>query len=142
MIHFRLVAQSGVKFDDQVYEVVLPTIDGQIAVLKDHMPIVTVITPGVLMIRKDSKDFDSQMELYATYGGVIDVKDNQLDVLVDEADQADSIDQAEAELAYEKAITLKNQAKDAISLAHAQSLLDRSQVRLQAINFRKRIVKK
>jgi F-type H+-transporting ATPase subunit epsilon len=142
MIHFRLVAQTGVKFDDQVYEVVLPTVDGQIAVLNDHMPIVTVIDAGVLMIRRDSKDPDSKLELYATYGGVIDVKDNQLEVLVDEADHADSLDQAEAELAYDKAVALKNQAKDAISLNHAQSLLDRSQVRLQVINLRKHIIKK
>ena len=33
MFHFQLVALSGAKFDDDVYEVILPTLDGEIGVL-------------------------------------------------------------------------------------------------------------
>ncbi len=46
MFRFQLVALSGKKFDDEVYEVVLPTLDGEIGVLKDHMPLVSVATTG------------------------------------------------------------------------------------------------
>ncbi|MEI9913965.1 MAG: hypothetical protein WDN66_03100 [Candidatus Saccharibacteria bacterium] len=53
MFRFQLVSISGSKFDDDVYEVVLPTLDGQIGVLAHHMPLVSVVTNGVVMVRKD-----------------------------------------------------------------------------------------
>ncbi len=138
MIHFRLVSQSGVQFDNEAYEVILPTLDGQIGVLTDHMPLVSVISPGVIEIRVNARDSDRKMELFATNGGVIEVSHNQLSVLVDEADHADSINEAEAQAAYEKAQILKAEAKDEVSLEHAQKLIDRHSVRLQVANLRRR----
>ena len=106
------------------------------------MPIVTSIQSGVLSIRRNAKDPDSNLEMFATYGGVVEVKNNQLNILVDEADHADSIDQAEVELAYDKALEMKKNAHDEISLNHAQQLIDRSQIRLQVVNLRKHVTKK
>ena len=50
MFHFQLVSISGKKFDEDVYEVVLPTLDGQIGVFQDHMPLVSVATAGAIMV--------------------------------------------------------------------------------------------
>jgi F-type H+-transporting ATPase subunit epsilon len=138
MFRFQLVALSGTKFDDQVYEVVLPTIDGQIGVLSQHMPLVSVVTTGAVMVRRGPRDSDSQREYFATNGGVIDVTNNELRVLVDEADHADDINEAEAEAALELAKTMKAEAKDQISLDHAQSLMDRQSVRLQVAGLKRR----
>ena len=62
MFHFQLVSLSGKKFDDDVYEVILPTLDGEIGVLKDHMPLVSVATIGVITVRKQPKDADHQRD--------------------------------------------------------------------------------
>lgn len=138
MIHFKLVSQSGVKFDQDVYEVVLPTMDGRIGILTDHMPLTSVVNNGVIEVRVNPRDSDQKMELFATNGGVIEVSDNQLSVLVDEADHADSINEAEAQAAYDKAQALKAAAQDEISLENAQLLIDRQAVRLQVANLRRR----
>jgi F-type H+-transporting ATPase subunit epsilon len=138
MIHFQLVALSGTKFDDDVYEVVLPTLDGEIGVLQDHMPLVSVASYGVIAIRRDSKDSDVQRDFFATNGGVIEVSDNTLRVLVDEADHADDINEAEAEAAIERAKQLVAEAGDQVSLEHAQQLVDRSAVRLQVAGLKRR----
>jgi F-type H+-transporting ATPase subunit epsilon len=138
MFRFQLVAITGIKFDKDVYEVVLPTLDGQIGVLGGHMPLISVATNGVISIRVDSRDPDSKMDHYATYGGVVDVADNVLRVLVDEADHADEINEAEAQKAYDLAHKMKTEAKDQVSLEHAQSLIDRQGVRLQVANLRRR----
>ena len=138
MFRFQLVALSGSKFDEQVYEVVLPTLDGQIGVFKDHMPLFSVATNGVITVRRNPKDNDSQREFFATNGGVIEVSDNTLRVLVDEADHADEINEAEAEAAMERAKQLKAEAKDQISLEHAQTIIDRHAVRLQVAGLRRR----
>lgn len=138
MFHFQLVAISGKKFDEDVYEVVLPTLDGEIGVLKDHMPLVSVATTGAIMVRRNPKDTDLQREYFATNGGVIEVSDNVLRVLVDEADHADDINEAEVQKALERAQKMKSEAKDQISLEHAQGLVDRQAVRLQVAGLRRR----
>ena len=137
-IHLQLVTLTGKIFDDDVYEVVLPTLDGQIGVLHDHMPLVSAATFGVISVRRNEKDRDDQMELFATNGGVIEVSDNTLRVLVDEADHADDINQAEAEAAHERALKLKAEAKDEVALEKAQALVDRAQVRLQVAGLKHR----
>jgi F-type H+-transporting ATPase subunit epsilon len=138
VIHFKLVALSGTKFDDDVYEVVLPTLDGEIGVLQDHMPLVSVADTGVIAVRRNAKDMDIQREFFATNGGAIEVSDNMLRVLVDEADHAEDINEDEAQKALERAEKMRAEAKDQISLEHAQSLVDRQAVRLQVAGLKRR----
>ncbi len=138
MIHFQLVALSGTKFDDDVYEVVLPTLDGEIGVLQDHMPLVSVATTGAIMVRRNPRDGDHEREYFATNGGVVEVSNNTLRVLVDEADHADDINEAEAEAAMERAKQMKLEAKDQVSLEHAQAIVDRHAVRLQVAGLKRR----
>lgn len=138
MIHFQLVALTGTKFDGDAYEIILPTLDGEIGVLQDHMPLVSVATTGVIAVRKDPKDPDRDRDYYAISGGVIEVSGNELRVLVDEADHADEINEAEAQAAMERAQKLKAEAKDEVSLEHAQQLMDRHAVRLQVAGLKRR----
>jgi F-type H+-transporting ATPase subunit epsilon len=138
VIHFQLVSLSGKKFDDDVYEIILPTLDGEIGVLQDHMPLISVVTNGVIAIRREPRDTDSQREYFATNGGVIEVSNNVLRVLADEVDHADDINEAEAQAAFDRAQKMKAEAKDEISLEHAQNLMDRQAVRLQVAGLKRR----
>lgn len=138
MIHFQLVSLSGKQFDDDVYEVVLPTMDGEIGVLKDHMPLVSVAKVGVVAVRRNQKDSDSQREYFAINGGAIEVSDNQLRVLVDDADNADEISEAEVQKALELAKKMKAEAKDQVSLEQAQASVDRHTVRLNVAGLKRR----
>lgn len=137
-IRLKLVTLSGTKFDDEVYEVLLPTMSGEIGVLPGHMPLISVATHGVIKVRRKPTDPDDFMELFATNGGVIEVADNVLSVLVDEADDSEEINEAEAKEAYELAQKMKAEAKDQVSLEQAQSLIDRHAVRLQVAELKRR----
>lgn len=138
MITFELVTLQGTKFSQDVYEVVLPTNDGYIAVFPDHMPLVSLAVPGVISVRKKTGDPDNRLQHFATNGGVIEIADNKVRVLVDEADQEDEINEAEAQKALEQAKNLIKEAKDTVSLEHAQQLVDRQAVRLQVAELRRR----
>lgn len=137
MIHFELVTLDGVKFGQEVHEVILPTPDGYIAVFPHHMPLVSLAVPGIVSIRKQPDDKDERMEQFAINGGVIEVLDNAVRVLVDEADRAEEISEKEAQEAYERAKRLKQAAKDQVSLDHAQALIDRQAVRLKLAELRR-----
>lgn len=138
VIRFQLVSLGGVKFDEEVYEITLPTVDGQIGVLENHMPLVSVASDGMIAVRHTATDPDDFRDYFAVSGGVIEVSNNVLTVLVDEADHADEITLAEAEKAYAEAQKLKQEAKDQVSLDQAQSLIDRQAVRLQVAGLKRR----
>lgn len=137
MIYFELVTLSGTKYGDTVYEVLLPTPDGQIAVFPHHMPLVSIASPGIIKVREKQNHPDDFMKIYATNGGVVEVIDNKVRVLVDEADAPDEINEQEVKKAIEHAKQLRAEAKDQVSLDKAQSILDRSAVRLKVAELKR-----
>ena len=137
MPRLQLVTLKGVKVDEEVYEVLLPTPDGQIGVFAHHSPLVTQAVNGVIKIRKKQGDPDDLMVVYACYGGVIEVANNIVKVLADEADLAEDLAEAKEQAAYQAALKLRSEAKDQISLDKAQQLIDRTAVRLQVAGLKR-----
>ncbi|MDQ2972952.1 MAG: ATP synthase F1 subunit epsilon [bacterium] len=138
MIRFQLVSLDGVKFDEEVYEVTLPTQAGQIGVLPKHMPLISVAKAGVIQVRVRQVDRDDMREVFAISGGAIEVSGDTLKVLVDEADNGADISEEEAKAAIERAKKLLSEAKDQVSIERAQELMDRSAVRLQVAGLKRR----
>lgn len=138
MIRFQLVSLQGLKFDEDVYEVLLPTLDGRIGVMPGHMPLISVASNGVVSIRRDSRDKNDMLEHFAINGGVIEVADDTLKLLADEADNAADINEQEAQKAFELAKKMKAEAKDQVSLDRAQSLIDRQAVRIQVAGLKRK----
>lgn len=136
-IKLELITLGGVKVDSDVYQVMLPTVDGDIAVLPGHERLVTLARQGVVSVRHDRADADDAMEHFATYGGVVEVSPHRVRVLVDEADSADEIVEAEAQAALDKARQLRVEAKDQIELEKAQQEIDRHAVRLRVAGLRR-----
>lgn len=134
----QLVTLDGVKFSANAYSIILPTASGQITVLPNHEPLLSVLVPGVITIRRNANDPDYHLEHYATYGGVLEVTHDGARVLVDEATHGDEINVAEAQKAHDEAMRLRKDAKDQVELDKAQELVDRQAVRLQVAELRRR----
>lgn len=135
---FQLITLLGVKVDQDVYEVILPTADGEIAVFPGHEPLVSIAVPGAIAVRRNKGDADSQLEFFAISGGVIEVAPQSLQVLVDEADSGEDIVEAESKAALERALAMRDNAKDQIELEKAHQLVDRHAVRLKVADLRRR----
>ena len=136
-MHLQLITLTGVKVDQDIYELVAPTAAGEIGVFPGHEPLVTVAVPGALAVRYKKGDPDSAMEYFAISGGVVDIDQNGVRVLVDEADQGDDIVEAESKEALERALKLRSEAKSQVDLEHAKQLIDRHTVRLQVAGLRR-----
>ena len=134
----ELITLNGIKVNSDVYEVLIPTVDGTIAVMPGHERIVTLAVNGVISIRKKKGDLDEAMEHFATFGGIVEVSPTRLRILVDEADTADDILEEEARKALESAQDMKAKAKDSVELEKAQQLIDRHAVRLKVAGLRRR----
>jgi len=130
MATFRLeiATPERVVYSDTVTSVSMPTVDGEITVLANHMPIVTVLKAGELVIRRDGTDTP-----FAVSGGVIEVTGSKLRVLADSAERFDEIDERRADEARRRAEELKHQVADDEEFAMLSSKIERELARLKVV---------
>jgi ATP synthase F1 epsilon subunit len=79
----------------QAEEIILPTNTGQMGVLTNHTPLITALDIGVMLVRAQN-----EWSSVALMGGFALIKDNQVTILVNEAEQASSIEAEEAEASF------------------------------------------
>ncbi len=137
-MNLELITLLGKKVDQEVYEVMLPTAAGEIAVFPGHEPLVTMAVPGVLAVRRKKTDMDSRLDYFAINGGVAEISQGKVRVLVDEADYGEDIIESESKAALERAIKMRDNAKDQVELEQAHQLVDRHMVRLKVADLHRR----
>lgn len=94
----RLITPEKVVFDEEADMVVARIADGEIGILRDHIPTVSTIEPGAVRITQGN-----ERRVFATSDGFFKVSDNLVQVLVEEAVPAEEIDAAEAQQRFEEA---------------------------------------
>lgn len=136
MITLELVTLKGLKYSKDVYEAMLPTPDGQIAVFDNHSALVSLVEPGVISIRESEGQADKDMQVFATNGGVVEVTKNRIRMLVDEADSSSDVSKKDAEDALRLAKEMAANAKDQVSLDKATSMIRTQQARLKIADIK------
>lgn len=134
-MNLKLVTLGGVKLDEMVYSVTIPTIDGEISVLPSHEPLVTVARDGVITVCRTKET--QEEEFFAISGGVVEIDQTGVRILVDEADHGDDIIEAETQAALERAIAARDNADDQIEREKAKQLIDRHLVRLKVADLQR-----
>lgn len=137
-MNLQLITLLGPKVDQEAYEVMIPTADGEIGVFPGHEPLVSLAVPGAITVRYNKTDPDSKLDYFAISGGVVEIEQNLVRVLVDEADHGDDIVESESKAALERAMTMRDNAKDQVELEKAHQLVDRHAVRLKVAELRRR----
>ena len=132
-MRFELLTLSGAKWQGEADEVVLTTADGQMGVLPHHEPLVAQVVPGVVTIRTGR----GAPEVFATFGGLLEVTADYVRLLADEADHESELVASEIEAALAEAREMRDRAKDKTELAKAQQMIDRSELRLGIARMRR-----
>lgn len=122
-MHFQLISATGIQFDEAVYEVLVPTKGGVIALFENHMPLLSAGAPGVLSIRKKAGDLDREMEHFAVYGGVIQIDGKTARLVTDDVTTSEEVSEKEAQQALERAEQLVKEAPSREALREAQQVL-------------------
>lgn len=134
----QLVTMTGVKVDEPIYSATIPTVDGEISVFPSHESLVTLARNGVITVRFKKDNPDAKLEYFAISGGVVQIDQTQIRVLVDEADHGAEIIEAETRAALERAIRQRDEADDQIEREKAHRLIDRHMVRLKVAELQRR----
>jgi ATP synthase F1 epsilon subunit len=137
-MHFQLVSAQGVKYDDEAYEVLVPTKGGTIAVFNNHMPLISAASGGVVSVRAKQSDRDSEMKHFAVGGGVMEVDGTNLIFLSDDITTSDEVSEKEAEAALARAEDLIKNASSRTQLNEAHRLLHHSRAQLNIAGLKKR----
>jgi F-type H+-transporting ATPase subunit epsilon len=127
-IKFKIVTPEHTVFESEIDQVTLPTQEGEITVLPEHIPLISVLAPGELVAKKDDEEI-----AMAVSGGIIEVQKNEITILADTAERAEEIDLARAEEARKKAENLKEEKirMDDTEYAAAAALLERNLARIK-----------
>lgn len=137
-MHLQLITLQGVSVDTDIYELIAPTAAGEIGVFPGHEPLVTLASPGALVVRYEKSDKDNELDYFAISGGIIEISPDAIRILVDEADRGDDIIEAESKAALDRAMKMKSEAKNQVELDKASQLIDRSIVRLRVAELHHR----
>jgi len=94
----EIITPTKVVLSEEVDEITLPTVNGEITILPNHIDLLTKIKPGEMTIHRNGK-----IELFAITGGFLEINSNKVSILADHAIYADDIEIAKAEQAKERA---------------------------------------
>ncbi len=135
MATFRLevVTAERMVFSDDVNLVVAWGTEGQLGILPHHAPLMTMLRPGDLLIRKDNEE-----QYLAISGGFLEVRPDKVIVLADACERAEEIDVTRAEAAKCRAEEILKARAPEVDAAVAEAALRRSLARLKVAEKRRR----
>lgn len=130
-IKIAVVTAERQILEDDVDMVIAPGIEGQLGILPRHAPLLTALQPGELRLKKGGTE-----TALAVTGGFLEVRPDQVTVLADAAERAESIDLARAEEAMKRAQEHLAQRGADLDLERAVAALRRATVRVKVARRR------
>jgi F-type H+-transporting ATPase subunit epsilon len=126
MMRLEIVTPDAVVYSEDVDMVTLPAVDGQIGILPMHIPLMTQMVPGEMIVRKNGRD-----EVLAVGEGLVAVTNDHVAILTDMAVAAENIDEAKAEEARRRAEARLHEKLSAEEIAAVNAALARSMAQLR-----------
>lgn len=125
MLHLQIITPEKTVFDDEVDQVSIPTSNGQITILQNHVPLITNVEPGELIYKKHSKE-----SMLAAGYGFAEIGPQNVKVLVDLAREPEEIEEKRIEEA-------KREAEEALKQKH---MLSEEEYATAAANLQKSLI--
>jgi len=133
ILKLEIVTAERSVYSDEVDVVIAPGILGQLAILPHHAPLMTMLEPGELCLRRGGEE-----TFIAISGGFLEVLQNRVVILADTAERAEEIDMARAEAAKQRAQEQLQVRPTGVDLAAAEAALRRSLARLKVVERRRK----
>ena len=132
-MNLEIITAERSVYSGEVDMVIAPGLDGQLGILPKHAPLITVLKPGELTVKKIGEE-----DMYvAVSGGFMEVIGNRVSVLADACERSDEIDESRAEQAMQRAQERLAQRGSDMELERAMSSLQRAQIRVNLVRRRR-----
>lgn len=128
-ITFKIITPEKIMFEEKIDFVTMDTRSGVITILPEHIPLVSILKPGEMLVHKDGEVIP-----LVAMGGFVEVRKNsEVIVLADSAQRAEEIDIKKAEEAKERAEKLAKEkaTMNDVEYARVAASLERELARLR-----------
>ncbi|MEN9552156.1 MAG: synthase subunit epsilon [Candidatus Parcubacteria bacterium] len=125
MLKLKVVTPDSVLVDEVVSSVTLPTTSGMITVLTKHVPIVSTIKAGEMIIKKGETGIG-----FAVYKGLVNVRPHrkgitEVVVMLESADKIEGLDMVKIEEALKRAEEMKEEKEEDLDFGRIESTIER-----------------
>lgn len=129
----EIITPEKVIYKDEVDEIVVPTENGEIAILPNHINLLTQVIPGELIIKKGTNQ-----QYLAITGGFLEVLNNKISILAEYAIKAQDIEVARAIEAKKRAEKVMSEKSTDNELRIAQAEMIKAILELKVATRHKR----
>ena len=124
-LRLEIVTPDATVFSEDVEMVTLPGVEGQMGVLPQHVPLMTQMVPGEIIVRKNGSD-----RFLAVGEGLVEIMGDRVAILTDMAIAAENIDEAKVEEARQRAAARLREKLSSEEVASVNASLARSLAQL------------
>ena len=132
-LRLLIVTPKGPMFSEDVEMVTLPGVTGQLGIYPDHVPLITQLIPGEIIVEQGGRE-----RFLAVGGGLVDITASHVSILTDMAVAAENIDEAKAEEARQRAAARLAEKLSEEEIASVNAALVRSLAQLQVKRRRRK----
>lgn len=124
----EIISPERKFYEGQVSFVEMKTGEGEIGVYKNHIPMTSIIVPGVIRIHEENK-----VRKAALHGGFVEILKDRVTVMAEIAEWPDEIDENRATEARIRAERRLNEGGEGVNMDRAELALRRSLARIEAL---------
>ncbi|HWE26134.1 MAG TPA: ATP synthase F1 subunit epsilon [Myxococcales bacterium] len=125
-LKLEIVTPEGTAYSEDVEMVTLTGVEGEMGILPEHERLMTQLVPGEVTVRKDGRD-----QFLAVGEGLVEITRESVSILTDMVVSAESIDEAKAEEARQRAEARLREKLSAAEVAATNAALARSLAQLR-----------
>jgi F-type H+-transporting ATPase subunit epsilon len=125
-LKLEIVTPDARIYSEDVEMVTLPGVEGEMGIYPQHVPLMTQLTAGEVVARKDGAD-----QFLAVGEGFVQITGDRVSVMTDMAIRAENIDEAQAEEARRRAESRLNEKLDDEEAAMVSAALAHSLAQLK-----------
>ena len=140
MLKLRVVTPDKVAVDEIIDSVSIPTTSGVITVLSKHIPLVSTIKSGEMIVHKGVTGVS-----YAVFKGLVNVRPHrkgltEVVVLLEQTESVEELDHARAAEALARAKAMKDEKDDVVDFGIFEGMIERELNRVKiAVKHRKHL---
>jgi F-type H+-transporting ATPase subunit epsilon len=124
----KIITPDRVFYEEPVSMVEFNTIEGEVGILKDHLPMTMIVAPGILTITQGEKVSEA-----ALHAGFVEVLQDQVTILAEIIEWPSEIDLERAQGAKERAEERIREHAPGTDMRRAEMSLRRAVARIEAV---------
>ena len=125
-LKLEIVTPEAVTYSEDVEMVTVPALEGEMGILPQHVPLMTQLVPGEIIVHKEGRDY-----FLAVGEGFLQITGQRVAIMTDMAMRAENIDEAKAQEAKQRAEARLSEKLDSEEAAVVSAALAHSLAQLK-----------